>query len=365
MIPSILSELHVGDIAKSVMTSVSKSESQSPAKTSVMSSMGLFDSMFIEVRDAILNFLTWVKDTSVKLPFLFRECTTSMASILIACAVIAGVGIAVALLVGLFFVHPRPATLSNKTQWDDYMEKTYFPHFLAVRSQLNTDIATLSNLGVQVSFPLMTMNSAIPASDVESVAFLQRYFNCYSAYSDTTSIFGKRIFQLPENVSDQITQVEWMRVENLRQAISDAVKNVPQGLWMSEVDFNGAIKTDLQMNFRNKKASYDSYVAAAQTAARVSASTFEMDMLLNTYHQEIVTRYDSRQQRMYGNPYIWVYYMKATTIDTAAKIKKIWDVGLSENVSWFSDNIQTTWKSFSPSITALPKTLVGFVTQIS
>ena len=285
---------------------------------------GLVDTILVDVRNALASILSSVATISAKIPVYTPILFRNILTILVACAVIAAVGVAITFLFALFFVYPRPATLSNKSPWEDYMDHTYMPHFLALRAGLNSDASTLSRLGLPVLFPIANMNAVLPKGDTDCVDFLKKYFNCFSAYSDHTVLFGKPLFLPPERAQDRLGYPqEWGQMEEFRKGVSTAATLQTTCLWLSESAYNGLVVCDLQKQLLAQNYTYESYLETAQVVARISAASLEMNLMLNTYLPDIVMRYDSRQRRLYGNPFIWVYYMKDTSIDTALKINRL------------------------------------------
>jgi hypothetical protein len=59
----------------------------------------------------------------------------------------------------------------------------------------------------------------------------------------------------------------------------------------------------------------------------------ELHLLLNVYRSSIITKYDSRQRRAWGNPYIFYYFLGNQTVITGDAIKEAWEQGFARKVT--------------------------------
>lgn len=348
--------------------------------------VGLFEKMLSELRETFFKLVHWFGKIAARLPGLFHNFSTNTAALLIASAIILLAILAVVSLIGLFYVHPRVVTLSNKTVWDDYVENTYMPHLLSVRARVNQDAAFLKSqcgdaalasvLGGSVSAFVSTMAQTLPQGDADCVTLLKQYFMCFNGYQNASvEMFGMQLFKLPDDPGDVLPSSSWSAIVQMRAALSQlaaAAKdaNPTQNLWVAESAFpalsNGTVPPTSSTQTALLAAcgsSYDHYIALSGAAARVVAGCMEMHLLLNVYHDDILVRYDSRQRRTWGNPYIFYYFLNTQTQVTGASLRTIWSDVLS-NTQLFSGSLLKSWQGLGTTLQTLPRYLVSVVDQI-
>lgn len=319
---------------------------------------GFIDSVIVEVRDAFLDIMRRVKEVAATLPSVTRNFTTTLAVILLACAVIGLAIMAVGMLLGMVFVHPRPTTLSSRTAWDDYIDDTFLPHFFLLRRTLEADARTLASRGVAHLFPRVD-TSVFPVGDADCATFVKNFFRCHSAYDSNLVLFGNAVFTLPDNPGQRIDKDQWSRVQGFRRQLKAAAEQQRgDGLWMPQSAYASQhVRGPLHAALRNAGATYEQYIDVAQTGARACAVTLELDLLFNTYLPEIVTRYDSRHRKVWGNNYIVYYFMKDTTQVTADRIDSIWK-SWPQDIQSIASFLETAWRSLGDMMYQLPMYLI-------
>jgi hypothetical protein len=323
---------------------------------------GFVESVIVEIRDAALEILKWIQEVAATLPTTLRSATTTLAIIVAACAVIGLAILAVTMLLGMVFVHPRPTVLSSRTAWDDYVDGTFLPHFLLLRKQLEADAGALASRGVAHLFPAVD-TAVFPRGDADCATFVKNYFRCHSAYDSKLVLFGKAVFELPEDANERVEKDQWQRVQGFRAQLRRAAERRDDGLWMTQAAY-GAQRTrgPLHAAMRGAGADYNQYVDVARIAARASAVALELDLLFNTYLPDIVQRYDSRHRKVWGNNYIIYYFMKDTTQVTADNIESIWK-NWGNNILFIAHTIESFWRSLGEYCFQLPMYLIRSTLQ--
>jgi hypothetical protein len=318
---------------------------------------GFIDTVIVEVRDLFLEMLAYVRQLTETLPSTVRNLTTYLAVVLLGFAVIGIAIIAISMLLGMIFVYPRRATLSNRTAWDDYMDNTFLPHFLVLKKQFDSDLQELQRRGAASFVPNLDL-AAFPQGDADCVTFVKNFFKCHSAYDSNISLFGKPVFELPDEAADRIDKATWLRVQNLRQQLRAAAAGQKRdSLWMPQAAYASETRGPLHASMRNAGASYDQYIAVAQMIARSSAVALELDLLFNTYLPDIVQRYDSRHRKIWGNNYIVYYFMKDTTISTSNSMLEIWS-NWGKDVVAIAQTLEKFWRSLGDYVYELPMYLI-------
>lgn len=326
----------------------------------------LFDAVLSDVRQSVMTVLSWLRSTAINAPRVIRESTISFASLLIALAVIA-VTIGIIMLVfALFYMHPRPMTISKRTEWDEYVDETLVPHLLALRLRVETNAKAVRAFEVRAMQPLLSaadaMSALFPADARQFAAFLKRYFKSHSAYNNTATLFGKRVFQLPENADDRLSDADWRRVQRWRETLSTSVA-ARVDVWISEKTYASA--GGLPAALRSRGIAYDRYMGFARAAASLYGALAELDVIFNAQLSDITMRYDARQKRTWGNQYIFYYFMNEPTQQTSAALKRIWNVDWGKNVAYFGKSIEKSWRDLGKVVGTLPQYLIRTVNQIN
>jgi hypothetical protein len=329
---------------------------------------GMFDTMFVEIRQVFGHVIKYVAIFVKELPEQIKFFTTEIAFVLVAGAIIGLAILWLAAMYASYFAHPRLWITSRSVDIDGYMKDTFFSHFLKLRDDINNRVNILRSQKIDAygrswnvfdlmssSFashgampPVATLTNTLPTKNVDCMKFILNYYKCHSAYNKE----GSAYFSLPEDQDSLIDKKSWTKIEILRNQIRSFVDkvahfNASEDLWIDEKNYKNAMnlnyswKTntssqvfarDLQMFMSRNGISYEKYIYVAQAVAFLTADFLELNLMLNAYHESIVIKYDSRQRRAWGNPYIFYYFLDKQTSITMSSIKDAWGAGFTKRI---------------------------------
>jgi hypothetical protein len=224
----------------------------------------------------------------------------------------------VVLIIGLLYLlrntYPRiqfPRTIDL----GHYFDKVYLPHFMRVRSKLLSATDSLRANGHYEPFikaypelPMAIIVDSLPHDDTSCMAFLKSYFRSHNYHVHKNEKFMRYFFPMPP-ANLAISDKGWKSVETLRSSLSS---------FATSISTSNPIQTE---GFIAKNSQKDGVI---KNMATIIVCVLEMHLMLNIYHSSITTKFDSRQKRMWGNPYVFYYFLGKQTKVTGDNITSIW-----------------------------------------
>lgn len=334
------------------------------------------DSLVMEIVTLFRAFMEAIARFIHELPDRIRFMTTQTIFIIVAAALVLLVIAVMAAVYGTYFVHPRVTLLSRPIEFQDYMVNTYLPRFIRVRARMNDAIALLKSGGLyedllarypSLLFAVQQLHTTLPPGDQSCVDFLEGFFSSWSSYRYFENKAMRTFFpmQKPGSKGKHVSPQDWEKMEHLRDALArfalmTSTDNPASTMWITEGQYNnGEFATKLVASMRDRGVQYAEYIRVARAVAELVTCILEFHLMLNIYHSSIVTKYDSRQRRAWGNPYIFYYFMGHQTVLTSQSIKSIWGSGFSSNVKHYYSNLMAWYDDLWPFLKGIPSMLAN------
>lgn len=313
----------------------------------------LVDGLVHDVKSTWLHMAAVGIDLLRKFPSRVVATIHESADLLKSFAIIGVFLLGIAVIAMFYYRYPRPTWISRSLDATAYLHEVYFPHLLkalqdARQLQGNPALAT-------------QLRGTLPLDDDEALyKLLTGYFRCYSHHTLTPTgrdRFG--FFPMPDR-GDTVTRAQHDAITALRAALQAFARSAPgEGLWVSLEDFKrggGAAQLRQQAG-----GSYEDYLRRARTEASAVAGALEAHMMLNVYLDSIVVMMDSRQRRLWGNPYVFHYFLSDQTRVTSDHLKRAWSQDYLDTRRHI-ERIGPIWyKSLGPRIARLPRTIAEMI----
>jgi hypothetical protein len=336
---------------------------------------GFLDSLVMEMVTLFRTLMEAIARFVRELPDRIRFMTTQTILIIVAAGLVLLVVAIMGVVYGAYFVHPRATLISRSIEFHDYMANTYLPRFVRVRAQMNAAAARLKGSGMYEELlarhpsmlsAVQQLETVLPKGDQQCVDFLEGFFSSWSSYRYFENKAMRSFFPVRKKDGDggkSVSPHEWEKMENLRDALArfalSSTKNNPaSAMWVTRGQYNDD-NTRVIASMRNRGASYEQYISVARAVAEMVTCILEFHLMLNIYHSSIVTKYDSRQRRAWGNPYIFYYFMGHQTILTSQAIKSTWGSGFSSNVKSYYHSLMAWYDDLWPFLKGIPRMLAN------